>query len=868
MNSKLFLLLALSGLFLFSCKSKYEYPFQDPSLSFEKRAENLVSLMTLDEKISQLNYESPAIPRLGIPEYNWWNECLHGVARAGEATVFPQAIGLAATWDRDMMRQVSDIISDEARAKHSDFVARGKRGIYQGLTFWSPNINIFRDPRWGRGMETYGEDPYLTGEMAVQFIKGLQGDDPKYLKLVATSKHYAVHSGPEPLRHTFNAQVSVRDLRDTYLPAFRKSVLEADVYSVMCAYNRFEGKPCCGSSELENSILRDEFGFKGYVVSDCGAISDFYRKGAHDVVGTPEEAAAMAFMNGTDLNCGQTSQYLKGAYDKGLIKEQDINLSVKRLMLARLKLGMFDDDSLVAYARIPYDVVCSEANRSKAVDAAKKSIVLLKNNAHALPLKKDLKRIAVIGPNADDVETLLGNYNGTPRHPVTPLQGIRDKAGSTAEIVYAPGCRVADGIPLLDVIGSGYLYTDKDLKQHGLNARFFGNRDYKGDPVITRVDSTVDYFWWDRDRYEGLENDNFSVEWTGYLVPPASGRYALGCEAKVCELFLDSTSVASMKNVHEYRKKYSYVDLEAGKPYKITLKTLDFHGDAKCTLLWDIPGRNLEAQAMKAAGEADQVIMFMGLSPRLEGEEMRVNVKGFKGGDRIMLGLPEIQENLMKKITATGKPVVLVLLNGSAVSVNWEEANIPAIVEAWYPGEAAGPAIADVLFGDYNPAGRLPVTFYKSADDLPAFEDYDMKGRTYRYFEKEPLFPFGFGLSYTTFSYAAPAVEKSKVTTEEPIRVSVDVTNTGTLDGDEVVQLYVSYKNSRIIRPLRDLRGFQRVMIKAGETKTVTFELKPGDLDYYDEDAGKYMTEKCVYTLNVGPSSDPAVLKGIDVSVE
>ncbi len=867
MNFRSPVLLLIAGLVLSSCKTQYDYPFQDPSVSFEKRADNMVSLMTLDEKISQLNYESAAIERLGIPAYNWWNECLHGVARAGEATVFPQAIGLAATWDRSLMRSVSDIISNEARAKYSDFISRDKRGIYQGLTFWSPNINIFRDPRWGRGMETYGEDPYLTGEMAVQFIRGLQGDDPRYYKLVATSKHYAVHSGPEPLRHNFNAEVSTRDLHDTYLPAFRKSVLEGNVHSVMCAYNRFEGKPCCGSSELENSILRDEFGFKGYVVSDCGAIADFYRNGGHGVAGTPEEAAAMAFINGTDLNCGQTSQYLRGAFDQGLITEPEIDIAVKRLALARLRLGMFDPPDMVPFANIPYSVVCSEENHQTAIEAAKKSIVLLKNEAGILPLKKELKHIAVIGPNADDVETLLGNYNGTPRHPVTPVQGIRDKVGESAEVVFAPGCRLADNIPLLNVVPADFLYTDRDMKIHGLSARYYGNQNCEGMPSFSRIDSIVDFFWWDRDSYQGLENDLFSVEWTGYIVPPVSGRYAIGCEAKACELQIDGTSVAKMKNVHEYRKKYEYMELEAGKAYEIKLKTYDFHGDAKCTLLWDIPGRDLESEALQAVMKADQVIMFMGLSPRLEGEEMKVDVKGFAGGDRLMLGLPEIQEKLINKIAATGKPVVLILLNGSAVSINATNVNIPAIVEAWYPGEAAGPAIADVLFGDFNPGGRLPVTFYKSVKDIPAFENYNMKGRTYRYSEKEALYPFGYGLSYTTFSYSEPSVEQNEVSTGETVKVSVDVTNTGSVDGEEVVQLYISYNESKIVRPISDLRGFQRIMFKAGETKTVTFELQPKDLEYYDENSGTYLTEKIMYTLNIGPSSDRSKWNSTNVRI-
>ncbi|MBE0655395.1 MAG: glycoside hydrolase family 3 C-terminal domain-containing protein, partial [Bacteroidales bacterium] len=700
---------------LSSCnQQKYEYSFLDPSLSFEERVDDLVLQMTLEEKISQLNYRAAAIERLGIPEYNWWNECLHGVARAGEATVFPQAIGLAAMWDKDMMSTVAGVISDEARAKHHEFASRDRRGIYQGLTFWTPNINIFRDPRWGRGMETYGEDPWLTGQMAVQFIQGLQGEDPKYLKTVATAKHYVVHSGPEPDRHSFDAVTSVRDFRDTYLPAFKASVQEGKAYSVMCAYNRYMGEPCCGSSVLQNEILREELGFDGYIVSDCGAILDFFS--GHNVSPTVEDAAAKAFINGTDLNCGDMSQHLLKAFEQGLITEQEIDIAVKRLMMARMKLGMFDPEEMVDYTKVPYSVVCSPEHQEAALEAARKSIVLLKNKGKALPLSKDLKKIAVIGPNANDDEALLGNYNGIPRYPVTPLQGIRQKAGDKTEIVYAQGCHHAENIPYLSVVEPDFLFTDSSKTENGLNVSYFSNLEWEEEPVMETTDLQVNHYWWDREVTTPLENDNFSVKWTGVLIPPVSGKYALGCEAKMFELFLDGVKIKSTKNIHHSNKLIEFIDLEADKIYNIEIRTQDWQGDALCRLIWEIPGKDLLTEALVAASNSDHVIMVMGLSPRLEGEEMRVEVEGFAGGDRITIDLPKVQKELIQAISSLKVPVTLVLMNGSALSVNEENQKIPAILEAWYGGEASGTAIADVLFGDYNPAGRLPVTFYKSVN--------------------------------------------------------------------------------------------------------------------------------------------------------
>jgi beta-glucosidase len=825
-------------------------PFQNPNLPLEERVNDLVSRMTLEEKVSQMRYDAPAIERLGIPQYNWWNECLHGVARAGLATVFPQAIGLAATWDRDLMARLSTAISDEARAKHHEFVRRGKRLIYQGLTFWSPNINIFRDPRWGRGQETYGEDPYLTGEMAVQFIKGLQGDNPRYLKTVATSKHYAVHSGPEPDRHTFDAQVADRDLEETYLPHFRKTVVEADVQSVMCAYNRFRGDPCCGSRLLLADILRRQWGFRGYIVSDCWAIQDFYQY--HKVVATAPEAGAMAVKAGTDLNCGVVYRELLKSVELGLLSEADIDVAVKRLFTARLKLGMFDPPDMVPYAQIPYSVVDSEDHRRLALEAARKSIVLLKNDGRMLPLPKSLRTIAVIGPNADDVEVLLGNYNGIPGDPVTPLGGIREKVSRNTQVLYALGCEWAEGLPALEVVPSSALFTSGDASRtSGLQAEYFDNRELSGEPIIKRVDPMIDFNWWDGSPDPKLPDDNFGVRWTGTIVPSVSGDFFLGGEGfNGFRIYLEGRLLVEFNGSHHSAKTHAPVTLEAGKAYPLTVEFFERSNHAFMKLLWRIPGRDYEKEALEAAGRADATIMVMGLSPRLEGEEMKVPVEGFAGGDRLTLDLPRTQDELLQKITSLGKPVVLVLLNGSAVSVNWASQNVPAIVEAWYPGQAAGTAIADVLFGDYNPAGRLPVTFYRSVDDLPPFGDYAMEGKTYRYFRGEPLYPFGFGLSYTRFSYRRLQIPKS-VPAGEDFEVSVEVENKGMRAGEEVVQLYVRDVEASVPVPIHSLQEFQRIFLQPGEKKAICFKLAPRQLSLID-DSGRRVVEPGTFEIAVG----------------
>ena len=801
---------------------------KDFNKNFEERAQYLVSKMTLQEKVSQMTYNSVAIDRLEIPEMNWWNECLHGVARAGIATVFPQGIGMSAMWDRKQMFIISNAISDEARAKHHEFANRNKRGIHQGLTFWTPNINIFRDPRWGRGMETYGEDPYLTGELGVQFIKGLQGDDPKYYKLIATAKHFVVHSGPEASRHSFNVDPSPFDLINTYSPQFKKVVKESGVYSVMCAYNSYKGLPCCGNKELSD-LLRSDWGFKGYIVSDCWAVNDFYDKGAHEVVKTREEASAMAVKAGTDLNCGDSYPSLVKAVNDGLISESELNVSVERLMVARLKLGLFAPKGAVKYENIPYSVVDSEVHKLLALEAARKSMVLLKNNA-VLPLSKTLKNIAVIGPNANDVDVLLGNYNGFPSHPVTPLQGIINKLPN-ANVKYAIGCKLADGLPIFEAVPTAFLFADSSLKNKGLNAEYFSNTELKGKPAHKQVDKKIDFVWGTKAPFPEMSYDKYSVRWTGYLSVPKSGTYALGGESySGMKLYLDDKLLVESENIYEPKKVYEYLQLVANKKYKIKLEYKQDNSEhAVMRFLWESPQSNLELEAIALAKKADVIILFMGLSPLLEGEEMKVKVDGFSGGDRLDIKLPASQTNLMKKIKALGKPMVLVMLNGSALAINWENENIPAILEAWYPGQAGGTAIADVLFGDYNPSGRLPLTFYKDITDIPAFDDYNMKGKTYRYFQGPPLYEFGFGLSYTTFNYSN-LIMPERNTTNKEIQITVDVTNTGKADGDEVTQVYMTNTKKDEQNTIRTLVGFERTFLKAGETKRVSFIIKPEQL--------------------------------------
>ncbi len=809
-----------------------DFPFLNTELSIEERVNDLVGRMTLEEKISQMMNAAPPIDRLGIPAYNWWNECLHGVARAGLATVFPQAIGLGATWDEELMLRVATTISDEARAKHHNFVKENKRFIYQGLTFWSPNINIFRDPRWGRGQETYGEDPFLTGRLAVQFIRGLQGNDPKYFKTIATVKHFAVHSGPEPERHYFDATTDERDFRETYLPQFKMGIMEGKAYSVMCAYNSYGGEACCGSRRLLIDILRNEWNFDGYVVSDCGAIGDIYLH--HKIVQSPEEAAALAVKSGCDLECSTTYEHLNEAVKENLITEDEIDVAVKRLFTARFKLGMFDPPEMVKYTKIPYSIVDSKQHKKLALETARESIVLLKNENNLLPLKKDIGTVAVIGPNSNEWLMLLGNYNGIPSDPITPLRGIKEKLSGHSKVLYARGCELVEGLPYFEVVPSDVLFHDNE---NGLNVEYFNNKDLNGGALFSEIDNNLNADWKEGAPRNDMDDDNFSVRWSGELIPLKSGQYQLGI-ISTCNtnLYLNDSVIANTS--YHFRNEYgdprlrktNPIYLEAGKKYKIKVEAKETYGDAQVQLVWSSPSDNLnnelEKEALEIAKQSDVIIMCMGLTARLEGEEMNIKLDGFDRGDRTRLDLPDVQQELIKEIYGLGKPVVLVLLNGSALAVNWADENIPAIIEAWYPGQAGGTAIADVLFGDYNPGGRLPVTFYKSVDDLPSFEDYNLTTQTYRYFKGEPLYPFGYGLSYTSFSYDNLKINDNYMAGDTVI-LSVDVRNTGKIAGDEVVQVYISDLNAPVRVPIRSLKGFKRIHLKPGEVQTVDFAISP-----------------------------------------
>lgn len=823
-----------------SAQDPGKFPFQNPQLSTDVRVKDLISRMTLEEKASQMMNHAAAIDRLGVPEYDWWNEALHGVARAGHATVFPQAIGMAATWDAPLMLQIGDTISTEARAKYRMALAANDHRIYRGLTFWSPNINIFRDPRWGRGQETYGEDPYLTAQMGLSFIKGMQGTNPKYLKVVATSKHFAVHSGPESSRHMFDVPVSRHDLADTYLPAFRATVIEGPAQSVMCAYNSILGKPACASDLLLGDELRSNWKFKGYVVSDCGAVGDI--ADGHHFAKSMEEASADALKAGTDLDCGDEYKSLPKAVAQGLIKEADLDLALTRLFRARFQLGMFDPVAMVSFNQIPTSENDTPEHRKVSLQAARESIVLLKNENHALPLSPAFKTIAVIGPNADQLDTLEGNYNGTPSQYVTVLDGIRSRLGSRAKVTFRQGSVLADGA---SVTVPAYMLRPPTGKQDGLQGEYFDNANFSGKPKLVRVDEHIDFDWQDTAPTAGLPDHGYSVRWTGVFVPTISGTAQLGTERVDCwdckpgdtaQVFLDGKALtddtgkgnAGHLTMHE-------ISLEKGHSYTLKIQYSATTDKGGIKLVWVPRSEGLLQEAVEAAKNADAVILALGISPQLEGEEMPVKIEGFKGGDRTDIGLPKAQMNLFDAITATGKPVYVVLQNGSALAVNEINEKAQAILEAWYPGEEGGSAVADVLVGAFNPSGRLPVTFYKSVDQLPPFDDYSMSNRTYRYFTGEPLYPFGYGLSYTSFGYSALRLEPV-VTAGQPFTVQVSVKNAGKVEGGEVVQLYLSNKDKPERAPLRAMLRFQRVSLHPGESNTITFELDPRAISVVDKD--------------------------------
>ena len=825
-----------------------EYPFRDNTLDSESRAEDVVTRLTLDEKIDQMQDVAPAIERLGIPEYNWWNECLHGVARAGAATSFPQAIGMAATWNPQLIFKVADVISSEARAKFNHNVKLGHRNRYQGLTMWSPNINIFRDPRWGRGQETYGEDPYLTSKLGVAFIQGLQGTDPDYFKVIATAKHFAVHSGPEYNRHTFDAYADKKDLWETYLPAFKAAVVEGKSYSVMSAYNRYLGESATASSLLLQDILRNKWGFNGYVVSDCGAVEDIYLR--HKIVETAEEASALAVKSGCDLNCGSTYAHLKKAVANGYISEEEINTAVKRLFLARIKLGLLNTPENMPFADIKDDMLESEANQKMALQTARESMVLLKNENNTLPISKETGTITVIGPTANDKQFLLGNYFGTPTYRKTILEGIQDKVSKKTIINYFKGTNLTDDQPIFDIIGEKYF--------HGkIKTEYYDNSNLEGKPVAVHSENQIDFEWGGAAPIDLLTPGEFSIRYTGTLKPDFSGiaSFSLHESGGSYSFSLDGKEMVSGSSETENIPKTVQFPVEKNKKQQFVILY-------KCTnpwissiqLLWNKEQLQGENELIQKVGQSDLVIYVGGITARLEGEEMPIAIEGFSKGDRTNLELPTAQQNLIKELHALGKPVVFVLTSGSAMAINWEEENLPAILSAWYPGQAGGSAVADILFGDYNPSGKLPVTFYKSVTDLPPFEDYHMKGRTYRYFDGEVLYPFGYGLSYTNFSYSKPVLEKSTINSAEKTSLKVMVTNDGGYDGETVVQLYVKDKEASVAKPLKSLKKFNKIFLKKGESKTIEFELTPEDLSIFDNQGNSFV-EPGEFEIFVGEDS-------------
>lgn len=840
-------------------------PFLDPSLPVEQRVDDLVKRMTLEEKASQMRHEAPAIQRLGIPAYDWWSEGLHGIARSGYATVFPQAIGLAATWDPSMLHRVATIIADEARAKNVEALKHDNHSIFFGLTIWSPNINIFRDPRWGRGQETYGEDPYLTSRMGVAFVRGLQGAQPNYYETIATPKHYAVHSGPESERHRFNVTPSPFDLEDTYLPAFRATITEAKADSIMCAYNAIDGSPACASSLLLKQKLRDAWHFQGFVTSDCGAVGDFYSKSGHHFSPDAAHASAAAVLAGTDTSCGDEYDALPQAVKQGLLPESALDTAVKRLFTARIKLGLFDPPAQVDYARLPFSHVDSQEHRDYARQVANHAMVLLKNEHDTLPLH-DVHTIAVVGPNAESLIALEGNYNGIPSQPVLPIDGITNEF-STAKVLYAQGSPHAEGIPLP--------IPRTALK---LKGEYYASTDFSGQPVLTREDKAIDFDWDAAAPASGMQATAFSVRWTGTFTPPAPGDYTLNVNIADCypcsdheeyTFSLDGKTVSKLdtgvaKEFRPHAGPSVAMHFADTQPHALELRyshQAPIFG-AGISLRWTPPLAVLRDEAVAAARQADVVVALVGLTSELEGEEMPVHIPGFSGGDRTDIALPAAQQQMLEAMAATGKPVVVVLMNGSALAVPWAKEHAAAVLEAWYPGEEGGNAIAETLAGKNNPAGRLPVTFYASTDQLPPFEDYSMHNRTYRYFTGKPLWGFGYGLSYTKFAYEGLKLEQESVQAGSPVHATVTVRNTGSRDGDEVAQLYLGRPGAQG-NPV--LRGINRVHLAAGESRVVSFELSPRDLSTVDA-KGKRSVVPGSYSLMVG-GAQPADAEHVTATV-
>ncbi|MBV9549110.1 MAG: glycoside hydrolase family 3 C-terminal domain-containing protein [Alphaproteobacteria bacterium] len=820
-------------------------PWYNTSLPVEQRAAALVSQMTLEEKSQQLVNRANAIPRLGVPAYNWWSEALHGAVIRSPATVFPEPVGLAATFDPELVHQMGTVISTEARVEYNMELRQNQ---YAGLDFWSPNINIFRDPRWGRGQETYGEDPFLTGLFGVAFVTGLQGDDPNYIKVVATPKHYAVHSGPEPTRHAMDVPISKHDEVDTYLPAFRAAIVDGKAQSAMCAYNRVNAQPACASDFLLTEMLRGAWGFKGYMTSDCGAIRDIYQ--GHHFTDSLAAAAAVSMKHGVDTDCADfgegpvaASRAYADAVTQGLLPQATMDESLRRLFTARIRLGMFDPPAMVPWSKLPDGELDSTANRALALRAARESMVLLKNNG-LLPLKSSVKRILVVGPLADQVPVLLGNYNNQPSHAVTALDGIK-QAFPRAQITYVTGTnflRNAEAVP------TSALKTPEG--QPGVKGEYFTSADLSGAASVTKVYPQLDFAF--RGPAAGVDAPGArSARFSGTLTPDQQGSYEIGLATPGTKLWLDGRLVLDNTVNQDTQRGPRTVEmaLQAGHSYMLRVEQTPSRG-TPVRLTWRRITADPQGQAAAAAKNADVVIAVVGITSQLEGEEMNVNLPGFKGGDRTSLDLPKEEEDLLKAMKKTGKKLAVVLMNGSALSVNWAAANADAILDAWYPGEEGGRAIGQTLSGENNPAGRLAVTFYKSVDDLPAFEDYSMANRTYRYFKGKPLYPFGYGLSYTRFAYSGLKLSSASLQAGGNLGVDVTVRNTGKRAGDEVAQLYLSFPAAPGM-PIRALRGVKRLTLNAGESRRLHFDLSARDLSNVTS-AGDRTVGPGSYRLAVG----------------
>ena len=828
--------------------------YLNPALPAEQRAADLVHRMTVEEKVTQLVNQSRAVPRLNIPAYDWWSEALHGVQRPG-VTEYPEPVGLAATFDLDTVHRMAIAIGVEGRIKHVQAMRDGHSNVFEGLDFWAPNVNIFRDPRWGRGQETYGEDPFLSARMAVAFVTGMQGDDPKYYRVISTPKHFAVHSGPEPTRHTADVKVSKHDELDTYLPAFRAAVTEGKAGSVMCAYNSINGQPACVNEFLLQDQLRGKWNFQGYVVSDCDAIVNIYRD--HHFTKTQPEASALAIQRGLDNECIDFAKVsddhdykpYSDAYKQGLLKESEIDTALVRLYTARMKLGMFDPPEIVPYSKIDEKELESAEHRALAHTLANEAMVLLKNDG-TLPLKKGAIKIAVVGPLAEQTKYLLGNYNGSPSHTVSVLGGLKAEFPE-AKITFVPGTQFlrTDGDP----IPKSVLTTPEGTP--GLTVKFSNGGGFPGAGTVlaTRQVNTVDLTGQGVPQ-EAAGKFPLTVTWDGFLTATESGEYSIGVRAKgnSAMIMVDGKPLAmEYLDAEHTAAKAGHIRLEQGK--KVSLKVryeLNEKGPVEAQAFWTKYDPKPSPEAIAAARDADVVVAVLGITGDLEGEEMPVNEDGFKGGDRTSIDLPKPEEALLEAVTATGKPVVLVLANGSALAVNWANEHANAILESWYAGEEGGSAVAETLSGKNNPAGRLPVTFYTGLEQLPPFEDYAMQNRTYRYFHGKPLYPFGYGLSYTTFSYSDLTLPSSAIGAGDPLIAAVTVTNTGKREGDEVAELYLSFPNVPGA-PLRALRSFKRIHLRPGESQKVSFELKDRDLSMVSE-AGEPIIPEGAYTVSIG----------------